>query len=121
LKGLSTFLIVTAVFLVFHFTLHWTWGQTLAVPTILAIFFPAVAVYELVTKPRPTLKAAEPLRVLVYSRMSVRQLGVSPHRGDWRSTEHSFQISDQHAQRFIKVPVVRFLYVGFVDRFGQRP
>jgi hypothetical protein len=56
LKGLSTILIVTAVFLVFHFTLHWTWRQTLAVPIILAIFFPVLAVYEFVTKPRPTSK-----------------------------------------------------------------
>ena len=56
LKGLSTILIVTAIFLVFHFTLHWTWQQTLAVPLILAIFFPALAVYEFVTKPRPTSK-----------------------------------------------------------------
>lgn len=57
MKGLSTILIVTAIFLVFHFTLHWTWQQTLTVPVILAIFFPAVAVYEFVTKSRPTPKS----------------------------------------------------------------
>jgi hypothetical protein len=56
LKGLSTIPAVTAVFLVFHFTLHWIWRQTLLVPMILAIFFPALSVYEFVTRTRPTPK-----------------------------------------------------------------
>ena len=53
MRGLATVLVVTVVFIIFHFTLHWPWSQTFLVPKILLIFFAVLWIYNLVTKKRP--------------------------------------------------------------------
>jgi hypothetical protein len=60
MRGIKAVLLVTVLFVVFHFAFHWTWRETLLAPTVLAVFFLALAVYELVTGKRRLEKMTQP-------------------------------------------------------------
>jgi hypothetical protein len=48
LGGLKIVVVVTVLFVIFHFTLGWSWRQTLLVPEILLVLLWGLAVYEFV-------------------------------------------------------------------------
>jgi hypothetical protein len=60
MRGIKAVLLVTALFVIFHFAFHWTWRETLLAPAALTVFFLILAVYELVTGKRRLEKMTQP-------------------------------------------------------------
>jgi hypothetical protein len=50
--GTKVVLIISVLSVIFHFTLHWTWRETIAAPAALLTFYLFLTIYELVTDKR---------------------------------------------------------------------
>ena len=50
--GTKVVLIIAVLSVIFHFTLHWTWRETVAAPAALLTFYLVLTIYELVTGKR---------------------------------------------------------------------
>jgi membrane protein implicated in regulation of membrane protease activity len=60
MRGLKTFLIVTAAFVVFHFAFGWSWRETLLAPAVLLVLFLALSAYEIVVGKRRSARMTPP-------------------------------------------------------------